>query len=241
MYGLLYKEVILNKRQLIGSAIVILLLSAPLFITGGEVMDTEVFLAVSMMMFVFIFLTAGMVQQGLFEPDEMRKWQYYIASAPNGVQKQMQCKYVFALLVSVAVLTYCCIIHTASCAALNADSSLSGLSMCLVVTVQLLLRSIEYPFLVRFGSRYGSQFRSAVIAVITFAAVTYLLFGDLSIFGSYENFAAFLLKYLTDDGQPSTGVIYAMRLFPAVSLLLYYSSYKISCRLYLKGGENYDR
>ena len=144
----------------------------------------EVFLILNLIIITCIFLVVGMMQQGIFECDERRKWQFYIASTPDGIKNQVMAKYIFTLLSSVLTVTYCSFIHTLACAVMGTEYSLPNILLILMVPTQLTLRSIEFPFLVRFGSKYGNTFRAVIIMLISFAAIVYGLFGDLSIFGS---------------------------------------------------------
>ncbi|MBQ3692346.1 MAG: ABC-2 transporter permease [Clostridia bacterium] len=240
MYGLLYKEFILNRKILLGTAAAALIFTVVLFILSEEKVDdlSEIFIMINMFITIIIFLVVGMLQQGLFESDERKLWQFYITSTPDGVKNQIRAKYVFSFLLSMVTVLYCILVNLIFGAVNNIAVSVP---ITIIFLTQLLFRSIEFPFLVRFGSKYGNTFRSVIITVIVFAGMVYFLFGDLSIFGSYEDFTNFLMNHIFSQNGFTTGFTDILYLLPALIYILYYLSYKISCKLYLKGGENYDR
>ena len=85
------------------------------------------------------------------------------------------------------------------------------------------------------------DFTRKVIIASLIIGIAYLLFGDLSIFGSYESFTNFLMNHILSEDGFTTGFTDILYLIPALIYVLYYISYRISCKLYLKGGEHYDR
>ncbi len=237
MYGLLYKELLLNKKNLLGTVAAILVFSATL-LTPTDSFSSEIFVMVLIFMTIIGFLIMGMFQQGLFEADESRIWQYYITSTPDGLRNQIRVKYVFSGLLTVLTTFYYLIIYTLSSAILDINVPCPCVFIALT---QILFRSIEFPFLVYFGSKYGNTFRSVLIALIMFAGLVYALFGDLTIFGSYERFTNFLMNHVLSENGFSQGFSDLIHLVPILIYSLYYLSYRISCKLYLKGGEHYDR
>ena len=71
------------------------------------------------------------------------------------------------------------------------------------------------------------------------SAVVYGLFGDLSWIDleSIWDKAFHLLKNMND----STGLIWGQIVFFSAVAVMYYLSYRISCKFYLKGVEHYDK
>lgn len=240
MYGLLYKELVLNKKNLLGVAAAVLVFSITLFIPPEDKVGdmSELFVMINMFITVIIFLVVGMLQQGLFETDERKLWQFYITSTPDGLKNQIRAKYVFAFLLSIITVLYCILVNLIFGAV---NDIAVPIPLTVIFLTQILFRSIEFPFLVRFGSKYGNTFRSVIITLIVFIGIAYLLFGDLSIFGSYESFMNFIMNHIFNENGFTTEFTDILYLIPALIYILYYISYRISCKLYLKGGENYDR
>ena len=166
----------------------------------------------------------------------MTKWQNFIVSTPDGVHKQIASKYIFNIgIAGIAVNILLIVVYIAGAIA-NKDIALYSLIVISFFSLQIFVRAFESPFLVRFGSKYGNIFRMVCIALLTFGVTIYLLFGDLSIFGSLDSFLNFMKELAQKDG-----FIYTLRLTPVLCLILYYLSYRISCCFYLKGGAYYDK
>ncbi len=240
MYGLMYKELIVNKKQLIFTAVTVLIFTILPFIPDSFSSNDYVNLVPVFICTLIIFLISGMMQQGIYERDESTKWQNYIVSSPNGIKNQISSKYLFTLVFSIATATYCIILFELVCAVHGFESY--GLSSMILTLFpfQIFLRSIETPFIICFGSKQGNVIRMVLSGIFIGAIIIYLLFGDLSVFGTtFAEFIQFIIN-LFAGGTSSKFLNYTLRLSPAVSFVLYFISYQISCRLYMKGGKYYD-
>lgn len=242
MAGLLYRELVINKKNLLCMAltemVVSILMFLPLIFKDDAYMDpSTATLLLSAFIFITNFLIIGMMTAAIFEADESKKWAYFITSTPMTGVSQIKEKYLFTLLLYITLLVWCDMIATLL-AALGgaANVMIAFMMMC----AMLFTNAIEFPFIVRFGSKVGGNIKTAIILIITVIAFEYRFFGDLSIFGSFDKFWAFF-ESLSDTSQMSDIVLVIMTAFPYISIGLYYLSYKISCKLYLKGAEEYER
>ena len=233
MFGLLYKELVTRKKQLL-----IMLPIAALFtimVVYDAAINDEYIGVMLMLSAVCVILVSGMFEQGSFENDETKKWLSFIASSEDGVRKQIGSKYLFNLFFMISVFTYLELLFelAASMTGINADIFFMALQ--LMMFFQMIYRAIESPFIVAFASKYGNNIRMIVMLILVFGFIVYALFGDLSIFGSTEELLLRAEKFMTDNGS------YFILLTPACAFALYYISFKISCRLYLHGGEYYEK
>ncbi|MDE6709717.1 MAG: ABC-2 transporter permease [Oscillospiraceae bacterium] len=243
MAGLLYRELVLNKKNLLGMALgemaVTLLMFMPLIFEDEDIGLEPSVITALLSVFVFIvgFLVLGMMTAAIFEVDESKKWAYFITSTPLTDVSQIKEKYLFTLLLYVALFIWCYFLAVLS-AALggSANVMIAFMMMC----IMLLTNAIEFPFIVRFGSKAGSHIKTAVMLIVMVIAFEYIFFGDLSIFGSFDKFWAFFER-LSDTTLMSDIAIVLLAVFPYIAVGLYYLSYKISCKLYLKGAEEYER
>lgn len=242
MYGLLYKELILNKKQLLEMTAALILFSAVLFISpdNDTQFSAEIFLMISLCIMVCMYLVVGMMQQGIFEADEIKRWQYYITASPQMAEGHIRAKYVFVFLISIIFATYCIYLNPLSAAVHDLDYALPDVILLDLTCLQLLIRAIEMPFIVRFGSKYGNYFRMVIGFTTVFAVIVYGLFGDISMFGTLEEFITRIAELIQED-KFSQGLTIFLRLKTLIVFVIYYLSYKLSCRLYLKGGEYYDK
>ena len=237
MTGLIYKELLTHKKQLFA------VLAVVLFFTGWNIVppltahdltaqELTLFLGLSMISVISV----GAFEQGIFESDEIKIWQSYIASSPDGVRLQIASKYIFNAALTLAVVFLLEISFYISGAINGSDVSVCNTILILLASTQFILRAVETPFIVRFGSKMGNMYRMILISVLTTVATMYGLFGDLSVFGG--SFGEVLVRFM-DIIRDKTS--YILWFYPVVSLVLYWISCHISYRFYLKGGEHYDK
>ncbi len=233
MFGLVYKELVTRKNHLL-----LILPIAALFtiMVISDAATKDEYIGVMMILAaVCIILVAGMFEQGSFENDETKKWLSFIASSENGVRKQIGSKYLFNFFLMVSVFTYLELLFELAAAMTGINADMYCMALQLMMFFQMIYRAVESPFMVAFGSKYGNTIRMIVMLVLVFGFIVYSLFGDLSIFGSTEEILLKAQQFLTDKGS------YFILLTPACALILYYISFEISCRLYLHGGEYYEK
>ncbi len=233
MFGLIYKEIITRKKQLLIMLPIVVALTIVVIsdsVTHGEYIEIMLILAS-----VCIILVSGMLEESSFENDETKKWISFIASAENGIRKQIGSKYLFVLFFMITVFTYLSLLFQLAEALTGTNVSSFYMGLQLMMYFQLIYRAVEMPFIVAFGSRYGNMIRMIIIVLLAFGFIVYGLFGDLSVFGSTEELLLKVESFLSDNGS------YFILFSPSCALTLYYISFEISCRLYLKGGEYYEK
>ena len=244
MAGLLYRDVVLNKKNLMMIAAGELLLSLVIFFpliseNGAEdgILGAELAPFVSVLVFVMQFLVLIMMSSRIFELDESRRWAYFITSTPKTYKTQIGEKYLFNLLLNIALFSWCYLMSLLT-AALGgtAEIMIAFLMMCLI----LFTNAIEFPFMVRFGSKAGSYVKTAVMAFLVVAAFEFILFGDISLFSDPEKLYELMRKLSELSGNSDLALVFIAAL-PYLTLEAYFISYKISCRLYLKGAESFER
>ena len=229
MTGLVYKEWKQNRLLFLS---MILCGSAPLIVLllmRGEIKDIgEAPIRIGGM--IAGFLAAGALQIMVLRGDDRKLWGYWITATPDGYKGFLRVKYemIFAMIVLFLFTLQC--VDRGYCA-VAADmgktdiAEVSGIAV-LLCFVQILLRAIDIPFVYRFGSKKGS-----------FVKLTYLIM--LTIF----LLALFILNKDCFDSiievfKTNSSLMLSVSL--VLCLALYYLSYRITCRLYLKGVEQYD-
>lgn len=247
MAGLLYKEFILNRKNLLiigaGNLVLSIFLFIPAstdLIDGGTLDSGEaVYTLLILTIGVLLFFCMGSIQQSLFIQDEKKVWSSFITTTPISIRGQVLSKYYFSLLISIATLVYCTLVYGINAVIQGRDSGVTSILIMLFV-YQTFLRSIDFPFIVCFGSKNGTNVKVVIFFIIPFAAIIYGLFGDLSIFGTFDEFIEWFTKLLTGELY-NDAMLMLIALAPFFTGAMYYFSYKISCKLYLKGAENYDK
>ncbi len=236
MKGLIYKELILNRSSLLQLLLCILSLSCFPFLmaTGEDFVDLLASLA-SIVNCCVLFFLLGMFQSKLFEVDEYKKWCHFIASTPKRGTGQVREKYVFLLLLSGGMLGWCFLLQNILNLIYDSDLDVEKL-YCMLFFFQVFMNALEIPFLFCFGSKFGELYKAFVFFLVLFGVIIYALFGDLSQFGSIDTFFDWLLQLASGDGN-ALGTF--QKVFPPISVLLYYLSYRLSCRWYLKGANTF--
>ncbi|MBP0973224.1 MAG: ABC-2 transporter permease [Oscillospiraceae bacterium] len=182
------------------------------------------------------FLAAGALQIMVLRGDDRKLWGYWITAAPDGYRGFLRVKYemiygmilLFLLSMQMTDGLYCAV---AADLGMTDAADISGIAVPLVF-VQTLLRAVDIPFYYRFGSKTGSIIKMigmVVLAIVISVALMFLM-------DSWDSVTALAKKLFT--GYSSSLLLAGMlAAIPAVYVL----SYRITCRLYLKGVEQYDK
>ena len=247
MNGLLYKEFRQNRFMLLiclGIAIIMLMLPIMAIVdefgADEETLDTYM-LVIKLAFSLVIFFVGSMAQAVFFQSDEIKNFAYFSVSTPESTRGTLWRKYTAVFMITGISFIYCFIVDAIFCIFAENSSVIS--LVVLLIYAQIFLRAIEIPFWVRFGTKRGSMVKAAFVLVIIFAVILYALFGDLSILSSAENFEDEIIEKLLGfmEGDVPDWVFLVQGIFPFAAAALYYFSYKISCRLYLKGVEEFDK
>ncbi len=244
MWGLIYKDLVSNKKNLLlcyGCTVFygIMFMFFP-FIVGDEAEGMEqanqVFSAI---VIILAYVMTGEAFQGsIFLNDEHKKWAYYISSTPYGAVGQVQAKY-WVILVTTFATNLLCIFIDSIFGVVHIGTGSQIFLIYIATAILLFLRAIEIPFIIRYGSKQGIWVKSIFFFVLVFGAIVYALFGDLSYFGSTDDFWEWYFSIINGEGI-SDGLMLFIGIFPLVTMALFYGSYKLSCRFYLKGAENFE-
>ena len=245
MVGLLFKDICIHKAGIAGclagmtfSSVMPIGFAILVGVIDGDEFLRSNYVLVELIFYYLLFAIAGASQQGIFASDERKIWAEYIASTPMLVKGQVASKYLFSLCYSAAALLLCVVEAVISSTICGMNSGAAAIPF-LILFIQLIMRAVEFPFDVRFTSKHGNTYRSIFFFIFFFIVLVYALFGDLSVFSSFETLVARLGQFL-DNMNASAVFLACMIILSLVSVTMYYFSYRISCRLYTKGAEGYD-
>ena len=239
MQGLLFKELIVHKKTLlfVGGMVLVFSLMGILIPLQDDFEDGN-FIYLGMLIPIMMFAAVGMAVQGsLFLPDENRRWAYFIASTPKEDEGQVRSKYLAVLISTFAVNAICIFWDNLEGVIYPKYTSVTSIIYA-AACVQLILRSIEIPFIVRFGTKRGLDIKAKMLLAVAFAVFVYLLFGDISMFGSLDKFWEWVTNVMKD---PTDTVLTVFTVLGVLALPMFYASYRISVKLYMKGAEHYDK
>lgn len=251
MSGLLYKDCAVMKKDILLCGLAIVFFSIPLFLPWGTILENSdavsdmvneasmAYRIVPAVVYLFVFIVISELQRGIFAHDERKVWSAYITASPLGAKGQVLSKYFLTLAMSFAAVVWGYICDMISMLV----SGTKGSAMVIYLSfffVQIMLRAIELPFYFRFGHKHGGMVKLLTLAAIAFIGIVYLLFGKLPQFVSAEDGFAFALRLLDNEELLPAVVMGAVSLFPYAALLLYYGSYRLSCRCCQRGVDGYD-
>ena len=239
MSGIIYKNFLAYKLDLIVlgvmdaiSIIAILLATASAPAHSLEGMLTSV----CPMIYFSMFFMVSIFDHQLFAADEKRTIGSFIISTPLGAKGHVEGKYYTLLIVNIATLVICFLTDTVVC--LIADSTMYSMGSALMIIFcgNILYSAFGNPFYLRFGITLGNSVKFGSLGALFTIGLIYILFGDISFILESENLMEAVMSLLSGDGM-----LIALSVFPAVSILLYWVSCKISVPLYKKGVEAYEQ
>lgn len=238
MGGLIYKDFLTNKKSIfitLGSVLYCgIMLILPNLSENVEE-DMGAFMSLyGILMFFAVFFITGAFEGNMFKNDESKRWSYFITSTPM-LKKYIEAKYWFIMIIALATVFISAIFDALNC--ILFDSVSLQIVLMIFFYVQIFLKAIEIPFYVRFGTTMGGYYKVGVLVLVVLVAGIYALFGDLSHFGSMDAFYDWVLDALSGEVKM---IEVFMAVMPFVSAGMYYLSYKLSCKLYLKGAENFE-
>ncbi len=243
MLGLLYKDFCIMKKSLLGTMLSCFLFSIPLFVpasawerTGHPL--TFTFSILPAILYLTIFSCISIVLNNLFEQDERKIWSNYITATPLGYKGQVQSKYGMSLILCFAVVIWGHICDMISSLSSGSVGSASDIYVNYFY-IMIIMQAFEYPFLIRFGHKYGNTFKLISFVAAFYAIMVYLLFGKVPEELS-DNFFGFVIGLANNERALPTFLLGILSLLPYVAAVLYYVSYKVSCKWYRKGVETYE-
>lgn len=238
MGGLIYKDFLTNKKSIfimLGAVFYSgIMLFLPNLMENED--NMEMFTSLyELPMLMLVFFITGAFQGNMLKHDESKRWAYFITSTPM-LKKHIEAKYWFMLIISFGTLFIASIFDAINCIVMGSDTL--QIITVILFCIQVIMRSIELPFLMRFGSDMGGYYKAGVLVLICIIALIYFLFGDLSHFGSMDAFYEWFFKSISGENMTLMVIVAVL---PFIAFGMYYFSYRISCRLYLKGAENFEK
>ena len=233
MTGLVYKEWKQNRWFILS---MILCGFAPLLVLlllRGEIPNAD-HTALRIGGLIAGFLASGTLQMMVLRGDDRKLWGYWITASADGYKGFLRVKYEMIFGMIVLFLFSLQLVDMGYCA-VAADlgktdaGSISDIAF-LLGFVQILFRATDIPFTYRFGSKKGSFIK--LICMVTLA----IILGAVLIFSAEH--IEHIIETARDLFSQNSSLILSVGL--VVCFGLYYLSYRITCRLYLKGVEQYD-
>lgn len=250
--GLLYKELKQNKLLITLAAVTPILLTVfPIFFTifgvmSGNTEIDQVFEVLTndiirmLMWLIGLFVVSGLMSE-VFKGDDKKLWAYFIVSTPQGVKGFIYRKYVITLLISVIYMTSGVfaetMLATVTYFGTGEEIAFSMLTMYAAgVFMLMLIGAFDIPFTVRFGSKKGS-----LIKMISMLLLCGIIVGVFCILPAPVQEAIINTVDSLFNGNGNNTLLLILSLSPYIAFGAFLFSYKVSCKIFMKGVNEYDK
>lgn len=250
--GMLYKELKQNRLMLILTAAVPVLLTAFPFcftaigvITSSQTVEDMFEMATNgiirgLMLVIGIFTVSGIMSE-VFNGDDKKLWAYFVVSSPKGVKGYMYSKYVLTFMMNFLYMVSWMfadnLLSTVNYFVTGKELETAFTQFYLMeVFLILMISAIDIPFTVRYGSKRGSLVKMTVMLTLCTAAVAVFSFLPDGAREKLLDLASAVL-----NGEADGILMLVLSLYPYIAFSAFLYSYKVSCKLFLKGADEYDK
>lgn len=250
--GLFYKELRQNRLVLILAALAPIILTAfPFCFTAigaaagsvgvDEIFETAADPLVRMLMFVTGFFIVCALMSEAFHGDDKKLWAYFIVSTPQGTKGYLYRKYGIVLMINLIYMVSGIfadeLLATVNYFVTGKELTVSISSFYLIgVFLSMFVIALDIPFTVRYGLKKGSMVKmTALLSICAAAVVTFTLLPDK------KKLAAVELITSLFNGNVYDLLMLILSLFPYLAFAAFLFSYKISCGMFMKGVNDYDK
>lgn len=251
--GLLYKEIKQNRTNIIAVALVpmigflyaFLMLAFVNLVSPDELVEENAFeMATSMLPRIGIaaatyFIGSSFIT-GVFKGDDKKLWAYFTVSSPAGVKGFVYYKYVMIFMLNgIYFLSQYfteMVVSTISWTVYGKELSSIMTVHIAVFFLILFSSSIDIPNMIRFGEKKGSIIKLALM--LGLATVGIVGFSMLP-----ENIAMKLSNAVMSliNGEASDNLMLIISIAPAIAIGAFLLSYKWSCKVFMKGVNEYAK
>lgn len=238
MRGLVLKDFYIHRKNWLLSLMVVLALSIPYVIPLTSLKPDHATLLKLLQIadIIFIYLCFGDMQTSTFSADERKVWANFVFSSPSTACGQVRSKYYESVFLSIFCALWCSCLLNIQDVLSDTDTSLK--LVILLFFLQILLRALEFPFFIRFGSRHGIYYKIIFFLLIGIILLIYGLYGDISMLPSFEEVISLSSKIFSNTEE-----VFTFK-FWSISALISFGgfgiSYLLSCGLYRKGVERFE-
>lgn len=240
MLGLIYKDLCLLKKDLlVNSIIIVLVIIAATCVPYGAfpgLTELGFHVMAPAYLLVCIAFTSCVYAVKLIALDEKKRWSGFIISGPLGYKQLILSKYLLTMALCWVPVVVHVLGEIIGMFIPNTVSGLTGITVTGFYSI-ILYCAFEFPFQFRYGSKNGVKYKAGFFLLLFYLGMIYLLFGPPI---DSNEIIDYLFKLVRGEAQLPKWVQYTGVFLPYVAMGAYYISYKISCMVYLKGGERYE-
>lgn len=186
MNGLIYKDIRIMRPYFIG-VLTMSVFGILLCTFKSEDPDMMMLMNLAHLLGTFmVFAGFDTMTTNVFEPEYKVVQKQYYSCIPDGVKGYIRSKYVFCIIFSLIMLAVIEVVNIVGVSRVPERMDLKVIDI-LVFDFMLIQTSIGMPFIARYGAKAGNAYRTVFFVLIILTVMIYLLFGDLSFFGSFDH------------------------------------------------------
>ncbi len=204
---------------------------------GGQMVSLWDFFFMMAPMFIImfgVFLAFGSIGL-LVEGDKKNKVMNYVRSLPLKRNTYIASKYIFIVILEYVILTAYLIwsvIFHAFCESgiLNDAMDLMDLFAPILLMVAMVMAAVELPLYIGMGKEKADMITTSFFMLVFFIVAGLLFFADCSKFSAFIG-SADMAIIIAKINEYSSVIAAAQLLGPVFAGLLFYLSYRISCKV----------
>lgn len=199
-------------------------------ITVGELRDS-LLVMLPLLFIVVSFSLPSTWTTAICRHDEKNKTKQFTGALPLGKNAYIASKYLF---IGIAVYIFFSL-DTIWITIYNSVAGNNNSTECLMVLAQflmgfsglsLVLASIELPFFITLGVKKGMLMKKVILEGAAFFVIAYQLFGNMKIFENFD-----ITIFVSWCQEHLVIVTFVSVISPIVELLIFWLSYRITCKI----------
>lgn len=246
MTGLIYKELKINRFPLI--MLLLFFIITPTLVFGGShyskdnsFPDPVAAILFGLFFCIISYMILGVFESGFIESGDKKVWAYFIKSTPQTEKGEIAARYMIVFALTLGLFLLLTLVNLIL-SVIWIEIPLFTLPVIYVAAIQLMILSIQFPITLRFGHKTGLYLRvGAILLALIIFGILVLYSKAFSIEKLTEKLMLFYEDILGETGNtvPKSFIILQkiLNTLCIAAPVLYFISYRISCRMYLKGVE----
>lgn len=231
MKGLLYKDIVLNKVNIIAMMVILAYIIAGIVMSGFIGTPEDAKYITSMTIFGGIFaLQFGFpiiaIETG--KQDTKNRWSQYVLSLPVGYRSMIFERYFLSTMSNILTVILCLMLLLVGKCAYHIDIKVHALLMLFMLGIMLVVQAVFLPLVTRGKHGIVKMITIGIVILCIYGGFAYLAFGDISAF-TKKDFLSRLTIWLAENEKR---IWFLASLLIAAGIVLEYLTYRLSLLLH---------
>ncbi len=185
-----------------------------------------------------VYLLALMSQ--LFQADSGKNCRDYLLTMPVDKKEYLLSKYIYYLIANYLVLSWGIFLSMIAATAVKTEGMMMMVSTVqlmgpIVIPVMLIMAAVTFPLYILYGKKKGDMIFSGFSITLTILLFIWLLFGDVS--GLTNMDFESNMKWVEEH---TSLIVILTTVFPIVTGVIYYLSYRITAGIFVRKERDID-